>query len=319
MFEFCEHDLAGILMNSVSVFTLGEMKMVMKQLLNALYFMQVCKILHRDLKTANILMTTDGILKVADFGLAKPFSDPALKPRQLTNRVVTLWYRAPELLLGEQNYGPSIDIWSVGCIMAELWKRKPLLQGDTEQTQLKLICGLCGSITPDVWPTVTNLKLYRVLELPRHLERRVKTTLRLLVTDEYALDLLDKLLTLDPDQRIDAERALDHDFFWNDQMPADLRPVISRHTTSMFEYTECAKRNPNRTAVQPGQTNSFIQPNRPDTQSAAFAHPKMPVPYARQVESNDYKNREAPYHSGPMKTFNHRNRPVPYARFSNRT
>lgn len=90
-----------------------------------------------------------------------------------TSCVVTLWYRSPELLLGERNYGPSVDLWGVGCIMAEMWTRFPIFPGNTEQTQLKLISELCGSITPNVWPRVVDFDLYNVLELPKGLKRKV--------------------------------------------------------------------------------------------------------------------------------------------------
>ena len=84
-----------------------------------------------------------------------------------TNRVVTLWYRPPELLLGERNYGPAVDLWGAGCIMAEMWTRSPIMQGNTEQHQLTLIAQLCGAITPEVWPGVEKLDLFNKMELPK--------------------------------------------------------------------------------------------------------------------------------------------------------
>lgn len=93
---------------------------------------------------------------------------------RFTNRVVTLWYRPPELLLGERNYGPAVDIWGIGCIMAEMWTRCPILQGNSESTQLKLISQLCGSITPEVWPKVVFLELYNAIELGQGQQRQVR-------------------------------------------------------------------------------------------------------------------------------------------------
>ena len=119
VFEFCVHDLAGLLSNPNVKFSLGEIKEIMKQLLNGLYYIHSNKVLHRDMKAANIFITKEGKLKLGDFGLARAFSMP--KPGQgnrYTNRVVTLWYRPPELLLGERNYTPAIDLWGAGCIMA---------------------------------------------------------------------------------------------------------------------------------------------------------------------------------------------------------
>ena len=218
-------------------FTLGEIKKVIQQLLNGLYFIHTNKILHRDMKAANILITKTGILKLADFGLARAFSTSTRgQPNRFTNRVVTLWYRAPELLLGERNYTPAIDVWGAGCIMAEMWTRSPIMQGNTEQHQLLLITQLCGSISPDVWLGADKLDLYDKLELPKGQRRKVKERLKMYVSDNLALDLLDKLMTLDPGKRIDSDSALNHDFFWTDPMPTDLTSMLSRHTTSMFEY-----------------------------------------------------------------------------------
>lgn len=125
VFTFCEHDLAGLLSNRNVKFSLGEIKEVVKQLLDGLYFIHAQKILHRDMKAANVLITKNGVLKLADFGLARPLMKQNPK---YTNRVVTLWYRPPELLLGERNYSPAIDIWGAGCIMAEMWTRSPIMQ-----------------------------------------------------------------------------------------------------------------------------------------------------------------------------------------------
>lgn len=208
----------------------------MNQLLNGLYYIHSNNVLHRDMKAANILITKNGTLKLADFGLARAFSKNRGQPNRYTNRVVTLWYRPPELLLGERNYGPPIDMWGAGCIMAELWTRSPIMQGSTEQHQLNLISQLCGSITPEVWPGVEALDMYSKLELPKSQKRKVKDRLKPYVRDQYALDCLDKLLTLDPKQRIDADNALNHDFFWTDPMPIDLGKMLSQHTTSMFEF-----------------------------------------------------------------------------------
>ncbi len=216
--EFCEHDLSGLLSNLEVKFSLGEIKSIIKQLLNGLFYLHNSKIIHRDMKAANVLITKTGTLKLADFGQARAISSDGGSNRY-TNRVVTLWYRPPELLLGERYYGPAVDLWGAGCIMAELWTRSPILQGSSEQHQLKLIAHLCGAITPQTWPGVENLEFYEKLEIPAP-PRRVKERLRPYVKNRHALDLLDKLLCLNPDWRINAERALDHDFFWTDPMPS---------------------------------------------------------------------------------------------------
>ncbi|XP_055639087.1 cyclin-dependent kinase 9-like [Toxorhynchites rutilus septentrionalis] len=237
VFDFCEHDLAGLLSNINVKFSLGEIKKVMQQLLNGLYYIHSNKILHRDMKAANVLITKNGVLKLADFGLARAFSITKNgQANRYTNRVVTLWYRPPELLLGDRNYGPPVDMWGAGCIMAEMWTRSPIMQGSTEQLQLIFISQLCGSFTPEVWPGVEHLELYQKMELPLKQKRKVRDRLRPYVKDSNGVDLLDKLLILDPKERIDADSALNHDFFWTDPMPCDLSKMLSQHTQSMFEY-----------------------------------------------------------------------------------
>lgn len=236
VFDFCDHDLAGLLSNYKVTFSLGEIKSVIKQLLDGLYHIHCNKIIHRDMKAANVLITRKGILKLADFGLARAFSYNPDKPNRYTNRVVTLWYRPPELLLGERNYREAVDMWGAGCIMAEMWTRSPIMQGNSEQHQLTLISQLCGSIAPEVWPGVEQLELYTKMELPKGQKRKVKERLKHYVKDAYACDLIDKLLWLDPSKRIDSDGALDHEFLWTDPLPCSLERMLSQHTNSMFEF-----------------------------------------------------------------------------------
>jgi len=134
--DFIEHDLKALMEDMREPFLQSEVKTLMLQLLSATSLMHDMWIIHRDLKTSNLLMTNRGMIKIADFGLARYFADPV---DNMTQLVVTLWYRAPELLLGTNEYGTEIDMWSIGCIFGELCLMEPLLQGKSEIDQLSKV------------------------------------------------------------------------------------------------------------------------------------------------------------------------------------
>ena len=248
--EFCEHDLAGLLSQREVLFSLGQIKNLVRQLLSGVEFLHSKSFLHRDIKSANVLVTKTGGVKIADLGLARAFRPD--RANRYTNRVVTLWYRSPELLLGDRNYGPPLDMWGVGCIMAEMWTRSPIFQGATEQRQLSLISQLCGSVTPEVWPDVERLEIYRKVELPQGLQRKTKERLMPFMRDSYAMQLLDRLLVLDPKQRIDASSALKHDFFRMEPRIEDLAKTLSYLKTSKFHGMMLQRR------AQPARSSAMI-------------------------------------------------------------
>jgi cell division cycle 2-like protein len=131
--DFIDHDLKGLMSDMRSPFLQSEIKTLMIQLLSAVALMHDNWIIHRDLKTSNLLLNNRGEIKVADFGLARKYGSPM---GNMTQLVVTLWYRAPELLLGSKEYTTAIDMWSVGCIFAELLNNEALLTGRSEIDQL---------------------------------------------------------------------------------------------------------------------------------------------------------------------------------------
>ena len=130
--EFCDFDLANV-MDSGTRWNLGEIKCLARQLVEGVKYLHHRFIIHRDLKLANLLLTRDGLLKIADFGMARMYSLPT---SSMTPKVVTLWYRAPELLLGDANYTTQIDMWSVGCILGEFLLSRPFLPGSVEAVRL---------------------------------------------------------------------------------------------------------------------------------------------------------------------------------------
>ncbi|KAI5815149.1 kinase-like domain-containing protein [Pyronema omphalodes] len=215
--DFIEHDLKTLLDSLPEPFLLSETKTLLIQLLSAVDFLHDHWIIHRDLKTSNLLLNNRGQIKLADFGLARYTSDP---PPQLTQLVVTLWYRAPELLLGATTYGPEIDLWSVGCIFGELLTRTPLLQGKNEIDQLTKIFELLGVPTEETWPGFRRLPNSKSLTFPKSSATTgslLRTKFPLLT--KAGVELLGALLCYDPKTRISAEDALRHVFFKEEPRP----------------------------------------------------------------------------------------------------
>ena len=143
LFEYCEHDLATLMKAFKTPFKESEVKCLAMQLLSAIEHVHNNWIVHRDIKLSNLLYNAKGQLKLADFGLARTLSHPP--PPNLTQTVVTLWYRAPELLLGSETYSFPVDIWSAGCIVGELLLCQPLLPGKNELDQIKCKFHLMGT------------------------------------------------------------------------------------------------------------------------------------------------------------------------------
>jgi len=183
-------------------------KSFMYQIVKGIAFCHSHRILHRDLKPQNLLIDK-GVIKLADFGLARAFNTPV---RTLTHEVVTLWYRAPEILLGQAAYSTPIDVWSIGCIFAELVTGHPLFPADSEIDQIYKIFQLLGTPNERNWAGVTKLPYYKST-FPNWSENKLTKVpgLNNLCPDGY--DLLCKMLTYEPGKRISAKAALEHRYF----------------------------------------------------------------------------------------------------------
>ncbi|KAG5224571.1 serine/threonine-protein kinase [Salix suchowensis] len=216
VFEYMEHDLAGLAANPGIKYTEAQIKCYMQQLLRGLEHCHTRGILHRDIKGSNLLINNDGVLKIADFGLATFYQPDQNLP--LTSRVVTLWYRAPELLLGATEYGPAIDMWSAGCILAELFTGKHIMPGRTEVEQMHKIFKLCGSPSEAYW-TKTKFPHATSFKPQQPYIRRVAETFKNFPPS--ALTLVDKLLSMEPQDRGSATSALRSGFFRTEPLPSD--------------------------------------------------------------------------------------------------
>ncbi|RLN96842.1 hypothetical protein BBJ28_00017957 [Nothophytophthora sp. Chile5] len=230
--EYLEHDLTGLI-DRQHPFDDTEIKSLMKQLLDVMEYMHSIDIIHRDIKCSNLLMTRDHLLKVADFGLARSVRGDQL----FTNKVVTLWYRPPELLLGATSYDASIDMWSIGCVFAELYIGHPIFQGKTELEQITKIFDICGTPTTDSWPDYKFLPLSSKFVPDKSKPKRLReylmreTTARKRILPKGAMDLIEALLVLDPEQRLTASDSLKALYFQARPFapgdPTKLPPIVN--------------------------------------------------------------------------------------------
>jgi cell division cycle 2-like protein len=218
--EFFEFDLKDGILKFDGALAQSELKGIMQQILAGTQHMHAKWFLHRDLKTSNILVHRSGRIALADFGLARRYQDP---PRAMTQLVVTLWYRAPELLFGEACYGPAVDMWSIGCIFGELITKDAILPGQGELDQIDQIFSLVGVPNESNWPSFSKLpnaglfrwkaKKEQDLLLRKKFPVASPVSANQAFLDGNGYDLLSKLLTLDPAERLSASQALEHPYF----------------------------------------------------------------------------------------------------------
>lgn len=226
VFPYMHSDLAGILMNPNIELKLEEIKSIMKQLFKGLDYIHRLNYIHRDIKTANILIDSHGVVKIADLGLIRRFSPD--RPvtlnaqgggvHQLTPVVMTRWYRAPECVLQNGRYGTAVDMWSAGCIFGEMFEKKPIMKGETDVDQGHKIFQMVGFPTDETMPNWKNFPLAKnypeparqAILLKDHFEKRLGAE---------GFDLLKKLLTLDPEKRITAGKAITHSYFTTEPLP----------------------------------------------------------------------------------------------------
>ncbi|WOL10464.1 putative serine/threonine-protein kinase [Canna indica] len=270
VFEYMEHDLAGLISCPDVKLSEPQIKCYMHQLLSGLEQCHSHGILHRDIKCANLLVNNEGILKIADFGLANILNPEEKQP--LTSRVVTLWYRPPELLLGSTDYEASVDLWSVGCVFGELFLRKPILQGRTEVEQIHKIFKLCGSPPDEFWKK-TRLPHSAVFRSQHPYGNCLQKSFDFL--PESAFKLIETFLSIEPSKRGTASSALDSEYFIrkpyacdpsslpkyqpNKEIDAKFREDSQRRSLNCRFYVEEETKRPSRASRLSQESNDLAK------------------------------------------------------------
>lgn len=288
--EYLEHDFQGLLKEIHGQLLQSEVKCLLQQLLLAVHHLHSHWLVHRDLKPANLLYNNKGCLKVADFGLTRKYESPAIP---MTQRVVTLWYRAPELLLGATTYGPELDMWSVGCIFAEFIIREPLFCGTSEDTQIKKIFFTLGVPDDASWPGFSALPLtQRVLSSLRGKRAPAVVPcmdrLRRSLT-KAGYDLLMSMLEYDPAKRISAEDALRHSYFVEQPLPMDREMMPTWKSSHEFEASK-RERSPDNVLLLAKKKERDVSPT--ETQSGTTGEGPAAKGGLKENNGYDYEDDE---------------------------
>ncbi|CAN3365546.1 CTD kinase subunit alpha [Diutina catenulata] len=222
IFDYCDHDLMGLLSHPEIELEESHRKFLFRQLMEGLNYLHKKRVIHRDIKGSNILLDASGQIKIADFGLARTMKivNDGESP-DYTNRVITIWYRPPELLLGATDYGQEIDVWGVGCLLVELYSKTAVFKGFDEVSQLCKIYNVMGTPSVEEWPQITNLPWFDMLT-PKVVKESAFARLYEQMMTPGSFALAKQLLEMNPAKRITAAEALAHPWFADEPEPAPL-------------------------------------------------------------------------------------------------
>ena len=243
VFEYLSHDLTGLINHPTFKLTEAHKKDLGKQMFDGLDYLHRRGVLHRDIKAANILVSNTGQLKYADFGLARFYT----KSRTLdyTNRVITIWYRPPELLLGETQYGPEVDIWSAACVFVEMFTKKAIFPGEgSELSQLDKTYNMLGTPTRSEWPGIVDLPWFELMQPPDR-RKRVFEAVWKDVFSPACLDLVQKMFKYDPKKRPTAEEVLNHEYFTTEEPVGQQPEELAKVEGDWHEFESKAHRREN--------------------------------------------------------------------------
>ncbi|EJD01713.1 kinase-like protein [Fomitiporia mediterranea MF3/22] len=284
IFEYAEHDFLQVIhhhsQNLRTQISEPVLKSLIYQLLNGVLYLHSSHILHRDLKPANILITSNGVVKIGDLGLARLVHEP-LQPLISGDKVVvTIWYRAPELLLGAKHYTKAIDIWAVGCVLAELASLRPIFKGEEakmdskknvpfQRDQLLRIFEVRG--TPDVteWPALKYMPEFQNMKRLDKFKDRLYEWCQTRIRSKDGYDLLRRLFAYDPDKRLAAREAMEHKWFQEEPIP----------TRNAFLTLSGAQLPPQRRITHDEASAAMLPTNA--AAAAARAPPPAPASSAR--------------------------------------
>lgn len=243
VFEYLSHDLTGLINHPTFQLTKGHKKHLAMQMFQGLEFLHRRGVLHRDIKAANILISNTGELKFADFGLARFYT----KSRQLdyTNRVITIWYRPPELLLGETQYGPAVDVWSAACVFVEMFTKKAVFPGEGgELSQLEKVYNVLGTPVRSEWPNIVEMPWFELMQ-PAERRKRVFENMFKDVFSPAALDMVKQMFRYDPVKRPTAEEVLNHAYFTEEGPDAEQAVELKEVEGDWHEFESKAHRREN--------------------------------------------------------------------------
>ncbi|QNP96934.1 YALIA101S01e01112g1_1 [Yarrowia lipolytica] len=237
IFGYMSHDLSGILAQPNVRLEEGHIKFLFHQILSGLTYIHQRGILHRDIKGSNILVDGDGNLKLADFGLSRTI-DPSNKRARYSNRVITLWYRPPELLFGATLYDGAVDNWGAGCLLVELYSRLAVFRGADEINQLDCIFDIMGTPTNEYWPDLESLPWFEMLKFNY---KKPSKFLQMYdqVCSKPALKLASKLLEMNPAYRMTSQEAMNSDYF--NVEPKAERPLVLRELVGEWHEFDAKK------------------------------------------------------------------------------
>lgn len=243
VFEYLSHDMTGLINHPTFKLTAAHKKDLAKQMFEGLNYLHRRGVLHRDIKAANILISNTGQLKYADFGLARFYT----KSRKLdyTNRVITIWYRPPELLLGETQYGPEVDIWSAACVFVEMFTKKAIFPGEGgELSQIEKVYSVLGTPTRADWPSIIDLPWFELIQ-PVDRRKRVFETMFKDVFTPAGLELVQWMFKYDPRKRPTAEEVLNHAYFTQEEPQAVQAVELANVEGDWHEFESKAHRKEN--------------------------------------------------------------------------